>query len=156
LMSGTFYLPESHEYALNHLDGRWGDEFRMQREPFVHGVIQRESRRMTTSHGGVPYFAVERNVQGLQAGEESGALWYGTLNWSGNWKLLAERTRDGRAIVHLGINDHDFIYDLKPGECFNAPELFFGYTEGGFGAMSRAFHDFIRDIHAPRRDFVAS
>ncbi len=155
IMSGTFYLPQSHEYVLNHLDGRWGDEFRMRREPFVHGVIQRESRRITTSHGGVPYFAAERNAPGMGAGEESGALWFGTLNWSGNWKLLAERTRDGRSIIHLGVNDHDFVHDLKSGETFAAPELFFGYTEGGFGAMSRAFHDFIRDTHAPRRDFVA-
>lgn len=153
-MSGTFYLPQSYEYALNHLDGRWGDEFRMQREPFVHGVIQRESRRLTTSHGGVPYFAVERNAPGLEAGEESGALWFGTLNWSGNWKLLAERTRDGRSIVHLGINDHDFVHDLRLGESFAAPELVFGYTEGGFGAMSRAFHDFVRDTHGPRRNYL--
>jgi alpha-galactosidase len=154
LLSGTFYLPQSHEYVLNHLDGRWGDEFRMQKEPFIHGVIQRESRRMTTSHGGVPYFAVERRGPGLEAGEESGALWFGSLNWSGNWKLLAERTRDGRGIVHLGINDHDFVYDLRTGEELAAPDVFFGYTEGGFGAMSRAFHDFVREQHAPRRNYV--
>jgi len=154
LFSGTFYLPQSYEFTLNHLDGRWGDEFRMQREPFIHGVIQRESRRMTTSHGGVPYFAVERNAPGLGAGEENGALWFGSLDWSGNWKLLAERTRDGRSIVHLGINDHDFVYDLKAGEEFAAPDLFFGYTEGGFGAMSRSWHDFVRERHAPRRNFV--
>lgn len=154
LMSGTFYLPLSNEYTLNHLDGRWGDEFRMQREPFVHGVIQRESRRMTTSHGGVPYFAVERSAPGLQAGEERGALWFGSLNWSGNWKLLAERTRDGRGIVHIGINDHDFVYDLHAGETFAAPQVIFGYTEGGFGTMSRMWHDYVRDSHAPRRGFV--
>jgi len=28
--------------------------------------------------------------------------------------------------------------DLKAGEEFAAPDLFFGYTEGGFGAMSRS------------------
>jgi alpha-galactosidase len=126
----------------------------MQKEPFVHGVIQRESRRMTTSHGGVPYFAVERGAPGLAASEESGALWFGSLDWSGNWKLIAERTRDGRGIVHLGINDHDFVYDLRPSEEFAAPAVFFGYTEGGFGAMSRAFHDFIRTAHSPRHNYV--
>ena len=155
LLSGTFYLPQSHDYTLNHLDGRWGDEFRMQREPFVHGVIQRESRRMTTSHGGVPYFAVERHAPGLAASEENGALWFGSLDWSSNWKLIAERTRDGRAVVHLGINDHDFVYDLRSGEEFASPEIFFGYTEGGFGAMSRAFHDFVREQHSPRPNYVA-
>lgn len=154
LFSGTFYLPLSAGYTLNHLDGRWGDEFRIEREPFAHGVLQRESRRMTTSHGGVPFFAVERNAPGLQASEESGALWFGSLQWSGNWKLIAERTRDGRGIVHLGINDHDFVHDLRPGESFEAPPVLFGYTEGGFGAMSRAWHDYVREELAPRRNYV--
>ena len=154
VFSGSFYLPRTGEYALNHLDGRWGDEYRMHREPLVHGVIQRESRRITTSSGGVPYFAMERDELGHQAGEESGELWFGTLQWSGNWKLLAERTRDGRAIAHLGINDHDFVYDLKPGETFAAPRLIFGYTDGGFGSMSRRFHDFVRQDLSPRPNYV--
>jgi alpha-galactosidase len=154
VFSGTFYLPRTGEYALNHLDGRWGDEYRMQRDPLAHGVIQRESRRITTSHGGVPYFAMERNDLGWQAREESGELWFGTLQWSGNWKLLAERTRDGRGIVHLGLNDHDFVQDLLPGETFSAPRLIFGYTDAGFGDMSRRFHDFVRNTLSPRPSYV--
>jgi alpha-galactosidase len=151
--SGSFYLPSTGEYVLNHLDGRWGDEYRMQREPLGHGVFQRESRRITTSHGGVPYFAMERAEAGWGAREEAGELWFGTLEWSGNWKLLAERTRDGRSIVHLGLNDHDFVYDLLPGESFATPRLIFGYTASGFGAMSRAFHDFVRQTLSPRPNY---
>lgn len=151
--SGSFYLPSTGEYVLNHLDGRWGDEYRMQREPLAHGVFQRESRRITTSHGGVPYFAMERAEAGWGAREEAGELWFGTLEWSGNWKLLAERTRDGRSIVHLGLNDHDFVYDLLPGESFATPRLIFGYTAQGFGAMSRAFHDFVRQTLSPRPNY---
>ncbi len=153
VLSGTFYLPSTGEYVLNHLDGRWGDEYRMQREPLGHGVFQRESRRITTSHGGVPYFAMERAETGWGAREEAGELWFGTLEWSGNWKLLAERTRDGRSIVHLGLNDHDFVYDLLPGESFATPRLIFGYTALGFGAMSRSFHDFVRQTLSPRPNY---
>lgn len=152
-LSGSFYLPSTGEYVLNHLDGRWGDEYRMQREPLGHGVFQRESRRITTSHGGVPYFAMERAEAGWGAREEAGELWFGTLEWSGNWKLLAERTRDGRSIVHLGLNDHDFVYDLLPGESFATPRLIFGYTASGFGAMSRSFHDFVRQTLSPRPNY---
>ncbi|MGN6488759.1 MAG: alpha-galactosidase [Devosia sp.] len=153
-LSGSFYLPHTGEYLLNHLDGRWGDEYRMQREPLVHGVFQRESRRITTSHGGVPYFAMERAEAGWGAREEAGELWFGTLEWSGNWKLLAERTRDGRSIVHLGVSDHDFVYDLLPGESFTTPRLIFGYTAAGFGAMSRSFHDFVRQTLSPRPNYL--
>lgn len=152
--SGTFNLPDKGPFALNHLNGRWGDEFRLQRDPLPYGTIQRDSRRIITSHGGVPYFAIDRTDAGLAATEESGALWFGTLDHSGNWRLIAERTRDDRAIVHLGLNDHDFAWDLAPGEQFDTPRIVFGYTEGGFGAMSRSFHDLIRRDIAPRRNYL--
>ncbi len=152
--SGTFYLPRRGEYTLHHLDGRWGDEFRMQADSFAHGVISHESRRITTSHGGVPYFAVDNADAGLKAGEEHGEIWFGALEWSGNWRLLAERTRDGRAIVHLGLNDHDFAWELPPGETFTSPRLVFGHTENGFGDMSRRYHDFVRQTLSPRPGYV--
>lgn len=154
LFSGTFNLPDTGPFAITQLNGRWGDEFRLQRDPLPFGTIQRDSRRIITSHGGVPYFALDRVAPGLAASEETGALWFGTLDWSGNWRLIAERTRDDRAIVHLGLNDHDFAWDLQPGERFDAPRIVFGYTEGGFGAMSRSFHDLIRDTVAPRKPYV--
>jgi len=153
-LTGTFYLPLGGEYELHHLDGRWGDEFRMRRENFANGVISRESRRMATSHGGVPHFAVGRISRGFQPSEESGSLWFGALHWSGNWKLLAEQTRDGCAVVHLGLNDHDFAHDLTSGESLTLPTLLFGYTEQGFGGMSRTWHDYVRQRLAPRRPYL--
>jgi len=152
--SGTFNLPDCGPFAVTNLDGRWGDEFRVQRDPMPYGTLQRDSRRVITSHGGVPFFAIDRTAPGLAASEETGALWFGTLEWSGNWRLIAERTRDDRSVVHLGLNDHDFAWDLHPGETFDTPRVVFGYTEGGFGAMSRAFHDLIRDDLAPRKAFL--
>ncbi|BCP55273.1 alpha-galactosidase [Kaistia sp. 32K] len=152
--TGAFNLPAGGEFALNHLSGRWGDEFRMHRDPMGFGTIQRDSRRVITSHGGVPYFAVDRNEPGLAASEEAGEVWFGTLQWSGNWRLIAERTRDDRGIIHLGLNDHDFAWDLQPGETFEAPRVVYGYSSEGFGAMSRAYHDLIRRNLSPRPNFV--
>lgn len=152
--SGTFCLPDCGPFALSNLDGRWGDEFRIQRDPMPFGTIQRDSRRIITSHGGVPFFAIDRTAPGLAASEEAGEVWFGTLDWSGNWRLIAERTRDDRTVVHLGLNDHDFAWDLQPGETFDTPRVVFGHTVGGFGAMSRALHDLIRDDIAPRRDWL--
>lgn len=154
VLSGSFHLPAGAPYALSHLDGRWGDEFRQQRTILPHGVLVRESRRITTTHGGVPYFSVDCDLPGRDAGEESGEVWFGTLQWSGNWKLLAERTVDDRYVVHMGLNDHDFSWILQPGERFDAPRIVFGYVEQGYGAMSRALHDLVRDDVAPRRGFV--
>jgi alpha-galactosidase len=148
-LSGSFHLPIRDTYVLQYLAGRWGDEFRKERHPMEPGVLVRESRRIIPSHGGVPSFAADEG----NATEETGKVWFGALEWSGNWKLLAEKTMDGRHIVHLGLNDHDFGWDLDPGEEFATPELVFGFTNGGHGAVSRAFHDHVRAI-APRPGYT--
>lgn len=154
VFTASFHLPPGGPYALSHLDGRWGDEFRMRRDPLPFGALVRESQRVTTSHGGVPYFAIDRDSLGEAAGEAHGAVWFGTLQWSGNWKLIAERSADDRCVVHLGLNDHDFRWSLAPGETFEAPRVIFGYVDGGHGAVSRMLHDFVRNELAPRRDYL--
>lgn len=151
--SGAFNLPPLGDFALNSLNGRWADEFGKVRQPLAFGTFCRESRRLTTSHRSLPFFAVDRDVPGLQASEEQGEVWFGALEWSGNWKMIAERTRDDRSVIHLGLNDHDFAWDLQPGDTFDTPRVVFGYTAHGFGAMSRAFHDFVREEIAPRLNY---
>ncbi len=147
--SGSFHLPARDAFTLNCLAGRWGDEFRIERHRMETGVLLRESRRIITSHSGVPYFAADEG----HATEEAGAVWFGTLKWSGNWKLLAEKAMDGRHVIHLGLNDHDFGWDLDPGEDFATPAMIFGFTDGGHGAASRHFHDHVRAV-APRPGYV--
>jgi alpha-galactosidase len=148
-LSGSFHLPARDSFTLSYFGGRWGDEFRIERHPMESGVLVRESRRIIPSHGGVPYFAADEG----HAIEESGGVWFGTLKWSGNWKLLAEKAMDGRHIIHLGLNDHDFGWDLDPGETFATPELIFGFTADGHGSASRHLHDYVRAV-APRAGYV--
>lgn len=154
VFSASFAMPNLGEFALTHLDGRWADEFRPVRKSLDFGTFSRESRRLTTSHRSMPFFAVDRNSDGLAATETTGEVWFGALKWSGNWKLIAERTKPDRTIIHLGLNDHDFAWDLQPGETFEAPAVVFGYKSEGFGAMSRAYHDYIREAVAPRANYV--
>jgi alpha-galactosidase len=152
--SASLHLPQKGGYALTHLDGRWGDESLIRRDPIASGAFSRDSRRITTSHRGLPFCAVDRDVPGLAATEDTGEVWFATLQHSGNWRMIAERARDGRHVLHLGVNDHDFLWPLAPGETLDLPRVVFGHTAHGFGAMSRAFHDLIRDDLAPRRNYV--
>lgn len=154
VFTGAFQLPQLEEFALTYFDGRWADEFVKQRRPVEFGSFVRESRRLTTSHRGMPFFAIDRIGEGEAASEHRGDVWFGTLEWSGNWKMIAERTRTDRTVIHLGLNDHDFAWELHPGETFDAPRVVFGHTTGGFGAMSRAFHDLVRQERAPTRDYL--
>jgi alpha-galactosidase len=137
--------PMAVSYHLSHLSGRWGDEWRLSREPLRVGAKVLESRRLTTSHHANPWFAIDSGF----AGEDQGELWFGALAWSGNWKLIAETTDFASTRLSLGLNDWDFAWRLKPGETFTTPAVICGYTAGGFGAASRCLHRYIRSRVLP-------
>lgn len=96
-----------------------------------------DSRRGITSHHATPWFALD--AEGA-ATEHAGQVWFGTLAWSGNWKMVIEYTSNQQMRVTAGINDFDFAWELKPGEIFKTPEFIGGYTEEGFGGSSRLLH----------------
>ncbi|HEY1015411.1 MAG TPA: alpha-galactosidase [Herpetosiphonaceae bacterium] len=145
IWSAQWHLPRGGGYRLSHLGGRWLDEFHLRRERLEPGVKLLESRRLTTSHQHNPWFAADRG----DATEDSGEVWFGALAWSGNWKLAAETTEHLSTRISLGLNDWDFAWRLGPGETFAAPPAYAGYVDGGFGAASRRFHDFIREAVVP-------
>lgn len=140
IWSAQWHLPRGESYRLSHLTGRWNDEMHLRREPLTHGLKILESRRLTTSHHHNPWFAIDRG----NADEDAGAVWFGVLAWSGNWKLSAEVTDFGSTRVSIGLNDWDFAWRLHAGETFTTPSSYGGYTDAGFGGASRKLHDFIR------------
>jgi alpha-galactosidase len=143
--SAQWHFPLGEQYYLNHLNGRWGNEFQLRREPLIPGVKALESRRITTSHHHNPWFAVDRG----STDEDQGDVWFGTLAWSGNWKTAAEVTDFASTRISIGLNDWDFGWQLGPGEVFTTPSSYGGYTNSGHGAASRLLHDFIRDTLLP-------
>jgi len=145
--SAQWHLPPGEDYRLTHLTGRWYDETHPRRETLTQGLKALESRRLTTSHHHNPWFAVDRAHD--TAGEDAGAVWFGVLAWSGNWKLSAEVTDFASTRLSIGVNDWDFAWRLDPDREFGAPSSFAGYTEGGFGGASRTMHDYIRDALLP-------
>jgi alpha-galactosidase len=132
-------------YRLTHLSGRWDDENHLQRDALSPGLKIIESRRLTTSHHHQPWFAID----GGRATEDSGEVWTGALAWSGNWKLSAEVTEFASTRVSMGLNDWDFAWQLEAGHSFTTPGSLAGYTPHGFGAASRNWHDYIRDVVLP-------
>ncbi len=150
VLSAQWHPPAGRDYRLSHLTGRWMDEFHLHREPLTPGVKVLESRRLTTSHHHNPWFALDDGT----ATEEQGAVWFGLLAWSGNWKLAAEVTNFRMTRLGLGLNDWDFAWMLRSGETFTTPPALAGYTSSGFGAASRLLHDYLRDQIVPHRDLI--
>ena len=129
---------------LTHFSGMWTGEFQLQQETLRPGKKTLESRRGLTSHQHNPWFALDD-----AATEQHGEVIYGFLGHSGNWALHFERDQFGFTQVTGGINPFDFAKTLQAGETFTTPSAYIGYTQDGFGAMSRNAHDFERDVIMP-------
>lgn len=86
-----------------------------------------------------PFFALD---PGGTASELHGEVFSGQLAWSGSWKLVVETTAAGNVHVSGGLNDFDAPYELAPGAELVLPVFSGCYTSEGFGAMSRAWHDY--------------
>lgn len=134
--SANWWLPVRPSWRLTYLHGGWGTEFRVAEEALAGAKVVLESRRGTTSHEAQPFFALDAG----DAGEDYGELWSGQLAWSGSWKVVAERTAAGYAHVTGGWNDFDAPLEVGPGQELVLPVFAGAFTEGGFGAMSRAWH----------------
>ena len=145
IWSAQWHVPPGEEYRLSYLHGRWLDETHLRREALAPGVKTLESRRITTGHHSNPWFALDRG----NADEAHGAVWFGVLAWSGNWRIAAEVTDFQSTRISIGLNDWDFAWQLTPGETFTTPSSLAGYTAQGFGAASRTLHDYIRDTLLP-------
>ena len=143
--SAQWHLPPGDGYRLTHLTGRWSDEFHLRRQQLQPGLVVLESRRLTTSHQHCPWFAVDDGT----ATEDHGAVYFGTLAWSGNWKISAEVTDFGSTRLNIGLNDWDFAYRLLPDVELATPPSYAGCSDGGFGGASRALHDLVRDQLLP-------
>jgi alpha-galactosidase len=143
--SAQWHFLANSSYRLTHLSGQWAGEMQINRETLTPGIKVLESRRLTSSHYHAPWFAVDLG----DADEDKGKVWFGTLAWSGNWKLSAEVTSIASTRISMGLNDWDFAWKLEPGASFSTPACFGGFTTTGFGGSSRALHDFIREGKLP-------
>lgn len=144
VLSASVGLPfDRGNFRLTHLAGAHLLETQLEQGPVSTGRKVLESRQLHTGHSFNPFFALDLlDDRGLGATETSGEIWYGALAWSGNWKIVVEQTRSPYRVTRVaaGINDYDFSWQLEAGERFATPWLVLGYTESGFGQMSRNLH----------------
>ena len=104
-----------------------------------YGKIIFENRRGISSHNHNPYFILDQD-----ATETTGNVYFGALRMTGNFSGAVEQTQYGETLVQMGINTHDFTWDLKPGESFASPEILCGYSADGFQTMSHNLHQFCK------------
>lgn len=123
------------------LNGMWGRERMMEREPVKRGVKVFDSKRGSSSHQMNPFLALVSPETTEYAGEAVGF----SLVYSGSHQMLLERDPYGQTRVQLGINEFGFEWRLDPGACFQTPEVNIVYSANGMMEMSQAFHALYRE-----------
>ena len=137
--SGQFHIPyEGLNFSNTH--GHWGAEQQLFTQKLGFGKVVIENRRGISTHNHNPFFILDKD-----ASETSGEVFFGALRLSGNFSGVIEQTQYGETLVQMGINSHDFMMNLTPGESFIAPSIISGYTNEGFEAMSHSMHNFAKD-----------
>lgn len=130
-------------YRLTSLGCGYMHEYDVTRTPITKAKTVLESRAGVSTTANYPYFAIDEG----KAEENSGEVWFGSLQWSGNWKISVEQDLSYKTRVTAGLNDFDFCYPLKSGEQFETPVITLGYSKLGFSGASRQLHDYIRYYH---------
>jgi alpha-galactosidase len=147
--SAVWSLPPGDGYQLSYLAGRWAAEMQLTRESIHQGEIVMESRKGHTSHYVNPWFAISGGDPAGDATEENGAVWFGALGWSGNWRIAVEQTAYRQVRVTGGFNPFDFAYPLATGESLETPSFYGGFSRDGYGGASRMLHRFEREVIVP-------
>ena len=147
LQSAVWHLPQGKDYRLSHMSGKWSGEYQIERVQLTQSSMVLNNRSGISNHFATPWFALDYKGQ---AQEECGKVWFGTLHWSGNWKIVAEVTEFNQTRVVGGIHDFDSTWKLAANESFATPIFTGGYSGAGFGKASRTLHEYIISYVLPQ------
>lgn len=148
LLSASVDL-DSADFDMITLNGSWARERHIVRAPLRTGKQRIDSARGETSHQSNCFFALCTH----NADEKSGEAYGFCLVYSGNFMAQAEVDQHRKCRAQIGINPEDFAWRLEPGEELQSPEALLVYSFEGIGAMSRCYHDMLRNhlIRSPYR-----
>ncbi|HEY8717472.1 alpha-galactosidase [Pengzhenrongella sp.] len=134
----TFPVPE-HATELLDLTGRHMRERSPQRRPWHDGTHLRESRRGRPGADSTLLLVAGEDGFGARGGH----VWGVHLAWSGNQRLLAERTVANVSFLAAGELLLAGESPLAPGESYESPWVF-GSHGDGLDELASRFHSYLR------------
>ncbi|MDO4942985.1 MAG: alpha-galactosidase [Lachnospiraceae bacterium] len=140
IMSTTLDFMES-DYDFIHFAGRHTMERNLIRTPLRYGVQSIESSRGASSHQHNPFVILCRP----ETDEDHGDCYGFSFVYSGNFRCEIEKDQFDQTRLLFGINPRGFSYQLKTGECFDAPETVLTYSNQGFAKLTHQYHDIYRN-----------
>jgi alpha-galactosidase len=145
LQSASINLPPD-TYNLTHMAGEWGHEFQLRNTKLTEGVKTLQARDFKSFTN--PNWFMVRPEHESQ--DTSGSAWFGTLQYSGNWRIDFDKAFNGRLQIIGGINFWDTDWDLKPGTSFETPKFILGYTPSGSEGAAQDLSAYIRKTILPK------
>lgn len=144
LQSTSINLPPD-VYDLTHMAGEWGHEFQLRKTELTEGVKTLQARDFK-SFANPNWFMVRPKNE---SEDTTGPAWFGTLQYSGNWRMDFDQAFNGRLQIIGGINFWDTDWDLKPGTTFETPKFIIGYTQSGSEGAAQDLSAYIRKTILP-------
>ena len=122
------------------LPGRYGQERQVERQHMTHHIHTISSVRGSSSHQQNPFVVLcDRD-----ATEDAGQCYGFSLMYSGNFLAEAELDQYDQLRLVMGIHPKQFVYEIKPQEIFEAPEVVMAFSGNGLTGLSHLYHDFYR------------
>ncbi|WP_316831550.1 alpha-galactosidase [Pedobacter aquatilis] len=135
LKSAAFYLRQYH--------GDWAKEMQPEESRITHGIKVLDSKLGARADlYQPPTFMVSL---GQPAGEDSGEVLYGSVEWSGNFRVDLELDPLNNLRLIAGANNHASAYHLKKNETFTTPVFLYTFSNKGKGAASRNLQSWARN-----------
>lgn len=135
LRAGSYWLRQYH--------GDWAKEMQPEETRLTHGIKTIDTKLGTRADlFGPSVFMVSLD---RPAGEDEGSVLYGSVEWSGNFRVDLEVDPNDQLQLIAGINNYASPYVLKPNEGFTTPALVYTFSSTGKGDASRRMHRWARD-----------
>ena len=148
LLSGSVSLPKN-AYELTHYSGIWGYEFVQQITKLTQGTKTLQVRDFK-SYGSSSFMVRPEG----EYDKYTGKVWFGSLSYSGNWRIDFDKSFAGNVQITGGMNFWDQEVNLKPGQKTITPRMLFGYTENGAEGVTMSLVSYAREklLPASHRD----
>jgi len=133
---------KSESYWLRQYHGDWAREMNPEDSRITHGIKTIDSKLGTRANLFQPSsFMVSLDKPAL---EDEGTVLFGTLGYSGNFKVDLELDYLNNLRIIAGMNNYASNYTLKPGEPFTTPKFIYTLSTAGKGKASRSLHNWAR------------
>lgn len=130
-------------FWLTHYHGDWAQEMKPEETLLTHGIKTLDSKLGTRANlFQPPVFMIALDQK---ATEDAGKVLYGSVEWSGNYRIDLELDNLNNLRIIPGINNYASFFKLPADSLFSTAKFLYTYSDKGKGQASRQLQRWARD-----------